>query len=280
MSTTDALTTRATVRSLVAAFSAAEATIRASFAALRGAEATLNSAFSLQEGDAGWMRVDASRYGYHDNFNAADMAVERMARKAWARVVERLELRRVMSIERWDALQAQLRDGVLPPFTAEAVEALARDLPPIHEMHAEAVREVYEWLRPRVGSHTASYKTNQRNARFELGETIILTGMIEKSWQRKGMFGVRQDGHRLQALERVFLALDGAGMTGRGHYSELEVAIKATTDGGRGRTDLFAFRACANGNLHLRFARPDLLAAFNRVAGGRRLRSAPEGEAA
>lgn len=41
---------------------------------------------------------------------------------------------------------------------------------------------------------------------------------------------------------------------------------------GPGETDLFAFRCCANGNLHLRFRRLDLLARFNQIAGGRRLR--------
>lgn len=273
----DALSTRATVRSLVAAFAATEQTIRASFSALVEAERALNAAFSLRAGDAAYMRIDASDYGYHDDFANADQAVGRMAREAWRAIVERLELRRVMSISRWDALDKQLDKGTLPPITEETVMAFARDnAASIADMHAEAVGEVYEWLRPRADSYAMrQYKTNQRNARWELGERIILTSMVEQCRVRRGHFDVCGDGQRLSALERVFLALDGAGMTGRGYYSDLEVAIKGTA-GGKGRTDLFEFRACANKSLHLRFLRPDLLAAFNRVAGGRRLRGGTE----
>jgi hypothetical protein len=131
-----------------------------------------------------------------------------------------------------------------------------------------------------MDSRAGEYKTNQRNARWELGERIVLTSVVSKCWIRKGRFDVRDhSSQRLSALERVFLALDGAGMTGRGYYSDLEVAIKTVEKGGRGRTALFEFRACGNGSLHLRFLRADLLAAFNRVAGGRRLRGV-DGEAA
>ncbi len=61
------LALRSTVRELVAVFAAAEVDIRSSFAAIVAAEARLNAAFALGDSRKN-MRVDASGYGYHDNF--------------------------------------------------------------------------------------------------------------------------------------------------------------------------------------------------------------------
>ena len=111
------LAIRSTVRELVAAFESAEADIRAAFATLVAAEERVNAAFTLGESSKS-IRVDASNYGYHDNFADPSHCVDRMARDAWGCIVSRLELKRVMSIARWEALEKQLKDGVLPPHSA------------------------------------------------------------------------------------------------------------------------------------------------------------------
>lgn len=257
-----ALTKASTIKELVCTFQAAERVIRESFAAIVAAEVELNAAFTL--GGSRNMRVDASHHGYHDDFKDPDNAIGRLRRQAWTHIVERLEMRRAMSIERYAELGRQLNDGELPPITEANVAAFAEryagDLP---ELLREAVREVFEFLRPR----RSKLKTNSE---LEIGERVILPNLVEEHFLGSGM---RVRYHRQQnliALENVFNSLDGRGQVGRSHYSELQTAIE--TGAGWGETSLFEFKACKNGNLHLRFKRLDLLGRLNAIAGGARLR--------
>lgn len=132
--------------------------------------------------------------------------------------------------------------------------------------------EVFDAMRPR--SDDRKYKTNRL---YETGERVVLTWMVEPNWI--GGWRVRYD-HKQRfttALESVFRGLDGKGYASHTsqHGSELEDAICSSASG-RGETEYFEFRCFKNGNLHLRFKRPDLVARLNQVAGGMRLR----GEAA
>lgn len=79
---------------------------------------------------------------------------------------------------------------------------------------------------------------------------------------------------RLSALENVFTSLDGRGSVTKNYYSAISTAIKAApkAETCQGETPYFAFRGFRNGNLHLRIKRLDLLARFNRMAGGANLR--------
>jgi hypothetical protein len=74
---------------------------------------------------------------------------------------------------------------------------------------------------------------------------------------------------RLTALENVFTALDGRGQITKSHYSQIHNVVHAEGFDGAGETEYFRFRVFQNGNLHLWFKRPDLLARFNALAGGR-----------
>jgi hypothetical protein len=267
MSETD-LTRHTTVGELVAAFQKAEATIRTCFAALVQAQADVNAVFTL--GGSGDIRIDASRYGYHDSFDDPDFCVQRMARDAWRCIVERLELRRMMSIKRWDELERQIKEGVMPAITEENVAAFAQQyLDRLPDMLTEAVSEVFDWLRP----WNTDYKTNSK---LEVGRRVVLTYIVSKRWSGDG-FEVRyHTDQKLIALENVFNALDGNGQINKTHYSALSTAIKESGASGHGETPLFKFRVYGNGNMHLEFRRLDLLARFNQIAGGRKLRPGSE----
>jgi hypothetical protein len=271
------LAKRHTVRELVAAFEAAEAVTRRCFAELAEASRALNAVFT--DGNVCGIRIDASHSGSWDNFDNADRAVERMSRDAWGIIVEKLELRRMMSTSRWSELSKQLKEGDLPKITEANVFGFAKSYADaLPEMIEEAVREVYDWLRPRDREHSRAgeYKTNQI---YVVGERVVLPYMVESEWVKDG-FRVRFDRSQQQliALENVFRALDGAGNVGKEHFSVLERAIKESGPKGVGETEYFGFRAFKNGNLHLRFKRRDLLGRFNQIAGGKRLR--PNQEAA
>jgi hypothetical protein len=263
------LTRRASVHELVAAFQAAEATVRRTFAELVEAERQVNRAFGM--GDR-TIRISASSH-WTSRFDDPDDTIGRMARDAWEAIVDRLELRRVMSIKDYEALERRLRDEPLPPITIESVEAFARqyagDLPALFEA---AVREAFEWLRPRASRHKS-------NSEFEVPRKVVLPWIVERreKWGR-GYHVCSHTSQKLIALENVFHALDGKGQIAKDHYSQLQRAIEACPRGeGHGQTDLFAFRVFDNGNGHLQFLREDLLSKFNQIAGGRRLRCASKG---
>jgi hypothetical protein len=268
------LALRTTVRDLVAAFVAAERAVRAAFAQIVAAEQAVNAAF-LNGGDYPAIRVSACGNRYHDNFKDADDAVEIMTRAAWKAIVERLELRRFMSIRAYDEMGRQLDREKLPPVTEENVLRFAHDhLARARAYLKEAVDEVFQFLRPRRWTTAGQLKTNTG---VEVPEKVILPNIVGVGY-RAGSFRVNYHySQNLLALENVLSALDGQGEIHKLNQSALQTAIEASADG-TGETPLFIFRACKNGNLHLQFKRVDLLQRFNMLAGGANLRPGPTEE--
>ncbi len=264
------LALRTTVRELVAAFVSAERDVRQAFGMLAAAEKSLNDTFAIGETHRPF-HVSACGDTYRDNFKDADQAVAILTRQAWSTIVDRLELRRFMSIARYEELQKQLsgREHVkLPAITEESVMRFAHDhLSQARTMLQEAVREVWEWLRPRKGSRVGDLKTNTE---MEVGERVILGYMVESGFG--GRFRINYSRRQnLVALENVFNGLAGNGEIAPAWQSAIETALEASPSG-EGKTALFAFRGCKNGNLHLQCLRLDLLAKFNALAAGKVLR--------
>ncbi len=253
----------ATVPSMVAAFAKAEGEVRVAFASLVESEKALELAFGYK------IRIDSTHNGYHDDFEHPEVAIMRMRRDAWSSIIDRMEIRRAMSIKRYEDLMRQLKDEDPPEISEENVNAFAlqctAELP---TMFDEAVKEVFNWMRPYENSRRADYKTNQKNARFELGERIVLTYEVERRFLAPGFKVMYEHQQRFIALDNVFAGLDGKGTIAKSHQGVLADAIEASGAAGVGETDYFAFRCFKNKNLHLRFKRLDLLAKFNAIAGG------------
>lgn len=262
---TEDITRRATVEAIVRCYDSAESTIAAACAAIAGAELALNDTL----GTLGLTRdveFGRLRQGYRLDFAKPEEHIHAMRRQLWSALVERLEIRRMVSIQRAKELDKWL-GTVTEPVTLESVLGLFRNYAEtLPDMLAEAVGEVYEFLRPR----RSELKTNTQ---YEFGQKVILHGWVEGSF----MGGLRPNYHRhaeYRALENVFTALDGKGQITKSYRGELGDAVEkatAATDY-RGETTYFRFRACKNGNLHLEFKRPDLVKKFNELAGGRRLK--------
>ena len=261
---------RTTARELAIAFERAERDVRAAFAQIAAAETAVNAAFGNTEGHRA-IRVSACGDQWRDNFNDVEQAIEIMTRAAWRTIVDRLELRRFMSIKAYEAMTKALDKEKLPPITEESVARFAHDhLARARDYLKEAVDEVFDFLRPHAWTRVGQLKTNTE---MEVGERVILPYRVDAGFAA-GTFRVTYSGNRSQqlvALETVFSALDGRGEINKAHRSLLAAAIESAANG-EGETDLFAFRCCKNGNLHLRFKRLDLLARFNAIAGGTRLR--------
>ena len=261
----DAITERATVETIVRAYTTAEASIAASCETIASAVRTVNATLGVL-GLSRDIEFGRTRNGYRVEFEQPDEYIHAMRRQLWSALVERLEIRRMVSIKKAKELDEWL-GSTTEEVTIESVLGLFRNYAEqLPDMIAEAVGEVYEIVRPR----RSDLKTNSQ---YELGPKVILSGWVEGGFLR----GLRPNYHRhaeYRALENVFTALDGKGSISKSYRGELGDAVEKSTaeTDYRGETTYFRFRACKNGNLHLEFKRPDLVARFNEIAGGRRLK--------
>ena len=195
---------------------------------------------------------------------ASDQINKVIKKDAWRLIIEKMELRRLLSIARRDELDKQIREGELPELTNENVLALFQDSAAnVSTYVEESIKEVFEWLRPCNGR----FKTNSE---YDLGKRVVLSYMVERGYNRgKYRVNYRREKY-LTALDSVFLAMDGKGSI-KGYGGDLFQAI-ADSEDGLGSTQYFKFKAYQNGNLHLEFLRHDLVAKLNAVAGGARLK--------
>ncbi len=237
--------------------------VRQGFALIASAEQKLNATFTLDH-HTGISVRDEHRMPYR--WTDVETVLVALRRDVWRAIVERLELRRVMSVARAKQLDDQIQNDELPEITVDNVTTMARNyMGSLDLMLEEAVGEVFEWLRPR----RSQYKTNSE---FEVGRKVIIPGAVEESYTRSMRF--RPDYYFDQhfvALENVFSMLAGEGGVAKSHRSKLYDAI-CEAEGGRGETRFFRFRCCKNKNLHLEFKDPALVKRFNQIAGGRRLK--------
>lgn len=191
-------------------------------------------------------------------------AIDELRTATWRALAERLELPRVMSLKRWEAMSRQIEDGAMPEITEQSLaDMVGSTAANIQDLVGSAVEEVYNLLRPYHPHH----KTNLK-ARGAVGQKVILEG-----WVRGDMNGLDVRYYhidKVRAVDRVFRLLDGKGVTGETWRGELGDSINKSKTA-RGQTTFFDWKAYRNGNLHLTFRRPDLIAELNRIAGERLL---------
>jgi hypothetical protein len=265
---TEQLARRLSVSEAVTVFEQAETDVRAAFILLAGVESRLNATFSPHGDDNRWIHI-RDRYSHRSmNFAEVEGSLTELRRDVWQGLVNRLELRSMMSIAAWEKLEKQIREGDPPPIDSESVAQMAEGFrQQMPDMLKEAVEEVFNWLRPRRDR----YKTNSE---FEIPETVCLSWCVEQAFDG-GVRPCHTKEQHFTALENVLHALDGRGQTTKEHYSKLSQAIrtaKPAAVGWVGQTEFFKFKAFKNRSLHLKFVRLDLLARLNQLAGGMRLR--------
>lgn len=258
--TTD-IAKRETLSTMIGTYQQATSMVEKAYTILEQAQNSLRAVFLDRPG----YRFSANEYNSSDVGKiASDTINSRIKKDAWAVIVERMELRRLLSIQRRTELDSQIEKGELPDLTDENVMALFEtSAANVNVYMEEAVKEVFEYLRPR----SSRFKTNTE---YELGKRVILTWQVEKGWNR-GKFRVNYHREKhLTALDNVFHMIDGKGPI-KTYHGPLYDAITDSPDG-TGKTVYFKFRCCINGNLHLEFLKPELVAKLNAVAGGNRLR--------
>jgi len=183
----------------------------------------------------------------------------------WQRFVEDTGVKSMMSIKKREELDRQLypeksrryhdESAALPPFEEAQVYAFFDAIcGGAGDMIKEAIREVFEWLRP-TGKH---YKTNDE---FMIGRKVILSYMAEHytgvNYNRRA---------QVDALGNVLYMLDGKGV--RKHPDTLSNAISTAWRTSDTYEDEYLIaKKFANQNAHITFKRPDLIAQINASSG-------------
>lgn len=256
------LAIRKTLPALVAAYKQSEAEIRQAYDLLESAEQRLKQAFI----DIGNCSFSANPRDYSKvGPLAADMVMDQLKVKAWRVLVERMELRRVLSVQSRKKLDDQLQNGTdLPEITEENIVAMLQDSFANFDTYMkESITEVFNLLRP-AGS---GLKTNSE---YELGKRVILRHAVDAGFTR-GTFRIKYRYEpEIMAIDNVFSVCDGRG-TIKTHHGPLCDGINGCT-AGTGETEYFRFKCCLNGNLHIEFKRLDLVARLNATAGGNKLK--------
>ncbi|WP_243374595.1 DUF4942 domain-containing protein [Geotalea sp. SG265] len=262
------LARRENLTALVGTYRQAVAEITEAYQKLESARGKLRTAFIGTFGSFDVIRRNSTEVSPDE----VKKVCEEIQRQAWRCIVDRLEIRRILSVKRREELDRQLSGDryhdikPLPEITEENILAMLQDgMAKAQDYAKEAVYEVFDWLRPHRGRNS-DLKTNLK---WQIGKRVIVHA-VEKGFTR-GKFRVNY--HRdkeITALDNVFHMLDGRGPL-KTHHGPLYDAINDSPDG-TGETDFFRFRCCLNGNLHIEFKRPDLVAKVNSIAGGYRLK--------
>lgn len=188
--------------------------------------------------------------------NVALQIKAKVKREAWAAILEKMAIMKLLSIHRRDKLEKQLQSGRLPNLTEDAILSMYEQTGENFLSYLEErCCELYAFLRP----PNSPYATNSP---FGLGEKVILTSMVEV-WDN-GFRPLHDRRKWFTALEATMYALDGRGVP-ETHYGSLYDAIMEGH--AEGETEYYKFHCYKNGNLHLQFRRKNLVKKLNVLVG-------------
>jgi len=251
-----------TVAELVSVWLDSEKKIREGYKLLRDAEQALKDVFKDT------YRFDLMKREY--TLSDVDKTINDVKIDIWRELIQKMGLRRVLSVEKAKRLDKYIQEGKLedgsplPDITEESIMSMMKSFTAnINDFLEEAVVEVFGFLRPRHGN----YKTNKK---FEVGKRVILSNRVHSRYRQFGYTVNYYYDAELRALDNVFHLLDGAGSV-KTYRGPLIDAIE-TSEYGQGETDYFKFKCFKNCNLHIEFKRLDLLNKLNKVAGGANLK--------
>lgn len=250
---TVALALRRTLTDLIAVYQSEMARVKAAYAELEAAQVNMRAAISTY----------VSTYDSYGR-GKPDAILAEITRYAWRTIFDHMELRKLASTQRWETISQQVEQDQMPELNLENVLTLLQAYSQnMTEILREAYLEAWDTLTPGKHTYGQRYKTNPH---AEIGKTVILSGHVEGIFSTAHPFRInhwrRSD---LIQVDRAFHALDGQTVM-EGYTSPLCDAIESSPNG-CGETAYFAFKAHHNGNLHLRFKRPELVAQLNALAG-------------
>lgn len=199
-------------------------------------------------------------------------------RCAWRAFIDDLHLREVLSIAARKTLDEQLdgcrnhdRTKALPPFEEANVwgffEQTCRNIP---NLIREALAEVFKWLTP-----SARWTGCKTSNEFEVGKKVVLCN-VASSGYNGGLKTNYYNHGEIDALGNALWMLDGRGVRKSTAATPEEAKdcgpywrawSRAWEKGEVYEDDFLTAKAFKNGNAHLTFKRPDIVAKINQAAG-------------
>lgn len=203
---------------------------------------------------------------YDLNNGGKKTCLNAIKQQAWQGIVEKAQVRNLMSEHRSHELDRQL-DNVkdLPELTVENVHAFIEGLASnLDTLLAETIKETFDILRP----PRSEYKTNTE---FEIGERAILNYVIDHdkwSFTRLSYYAEQ----RLRCIDNVFHLLDGQGPI-KWPGDMVTIIRQAIHDKEWAcETEYFECKWYKKGSLHIKFKRMGLVKELNKRAGGDRIK--------
>jgi hypothetical protein len=189
---------------------------------------------------------------------------ERIRSDMWQYVLKQTRVEEMCSNRQKSEFDRQVSAKELPELTeanvARLLENLGANLP---DMLEEAIKEVYDWLRPR--SWVGQFKTNDA---FKVGRKVIRSCVMTRRYG--GGFAVEYHAEQpLQALDNVFHLMDGKGVARAPGNLLTAIGQAGQVTHTQGcETDYFKCKWYGKGTLHIEFKRLDLVDELNKRAGG------------
>lgn len=189
----------------------------------------------------------------------------------WQRLVNQAGVYNICSVKQREEIEKQLykEPEKLPDITVEGIFSWLQNFAgSADKLFNDAVREIFDWLRPRDGYWKDKYKTNEQN-KYVIGEKVILTWMFRcDKWDTYAQ--LRYDSQKyLIAMENVFKMADGKGCV-----KDDNIVIKireVQAKQSEFETEYFRLKWFKKGTLHIEFRRLDLVDKINSIAGGMNL---------
>ncbi len=217
----------------------------------------------IHEANKMTVRATGSTYNY-PNIDSSEMSSIRggdykhalaSARKnidtgCWNYMLDAIHLKTFMDATAIKEFQDQLEKNT-PEVTMETLTATMDHL---------SSQRVQIFDRGVITLFTKLDRTFKTNPSFRLDKKIIIKGLMDQyGYARWSAFGAE-----VRDLDRIFHMLDGKQMPD----PSIDACSQVQTARGRPadvETEYFVFKLCANGNLHVTFKRPDLVASVNRI---------------
>ena len=270
------LATRKTVSQMVDAFNLSMEEIAQGYKLLESAQKRLEGVFGNSYND--FSTIDHYFRGSHEE--TVKYIREKAKCSAWKQIINLLGLRKLFSVKRAEEIDRSLEFNQTVYNARMYDKSLKSNVPDINQeavinfivsvaensddMAREAITEVFNGLkRYAYGMEVKKLKTNEKNAKFDIGKKLILAYMLQLEWSGK-LSVVYENQKFLVALERVFRMLDGKPIPD-GYICQLVDGINSNNTG---KTEYFKYKAHKNRRLHIEFIRLDLLEKLNQIGAG------------
>ncbi|MFA7099988.1 MAG: DUF4942 domain-containing protein [Eubacteriales bacterium] len=244
-----------TIASMCDAYATAQKEVAEAYATLDRAKKRLSAS------GLGDNVMDRNAHGYNIGYDAKNIA-KIIKKNAWHKIIERSQVKNLMTVKRSEELYKQVESGEIPEISiATVLDFMNNFSSSMRSLLHETIQETFNILRPRC----SSYKTNTE---YAIGKRVILTGIVDCNYYMCLNYTRDQN---LRCIDNAFHLMDGKGPIK--YPGDMTTKIQAAMNDKLDfcETEYFKCKWYMKGTLHIEFKRMDLVAKLNKMAGGNKL---------